>query len=396
MTKPVPPWKYLLGKWLGCVGVAAVLLTVSTTGVFLFTEYLRSQTALGEVRPYVSRGNSPIAEDRLLLESQVLTARRAIGPLMPSLTPEALADEVEVRIRAIRQTQTDFVDTLEARQRIIDEINTQRRDAYLLIEPANRETYVFRGLEAAKEMGLPVTLRYSVNSGGNDPRFTTRLTFLMDNVNPVVQEAPFAQTLALPISPGSIRSDGTLLIQIVNGDINRFELNGPESDWAGRDSISFPPDTGLEIYYPVGTYQANFFRVVLVLWMRLAFLAMVGVWAATFLAFPVASLVAFGVFLVAQSSGFMGDAVENFYPDTRQGFTWEYYKFVIRAVAIPVVWLFQFYSSLDPTGDLIDGRVLSWQTVARALAVTGTITLAIYLLAVAIFRKRELATYSGQ
>lgn len=395
MTKPVASWQYLLGKWLGCVGVAAVLLTVSSTGVFLFTEYLRDQKALGEVRPYVAKDDRSIAEDRLILESQVLTARSRVAPLMPALEPGALNEEIEAKVRALKQTRADFTDTPEERQRIGGEINIQRRDAFLLIEPGNRETFVFTGLGPAKQLGLPVTLNYSVNSGGNDPRYTSRVTFLMENVNPVVQEVPFSQALALPISPSSIRASGELLIQVVNGDVNRFELNGPQSDWAGKDSIAFPPD-GIQVFFPVGTYHANFLRVVLVLWTRLAFLAMAGIWAATFLSFPVASLVAFGVFLVAQSAGFMGYALEYFYPDTRQGFNIEYWKYIVRAVAVPVVWCFHFYADLKPTDDLVDGKMLSWTTVARAYAVTGLIIGVIYTIAVQIFKRRELATYSGQ
>ena len=54
MTKPVASWQYVLGKWLGVVGLNAVLLTVCASAVFLFTEYLRQQPARGEQSAFVT------------------------------------------------------------------------------------------------------------------------------------------------------------------------------------------------------------------------------------------------------------------------------------------------------------------------------------------------------
>ncbi len=55
--------------------LAGALVGVSTAGVFLFTEYLRSGPALGETSAYAVAGGEGISEDRFLLETQVLTAR---------------------------------------------------------------------------------------------------------------------------------------------------------------------------------------------------------------------------------------------------------------------------------------------------------------------------------
>src|SRR5690606_452420 len=77
MTKPVRPLEYLAGKWLGVISLNAALLLATASGVFLFTEYLRNQTAHGEVAPYRAlESEGPVSTDRRLLETQVLTARR--------------------------------------------------------------------------------------------------------------------------------------------------------------------------------------------------------------------------------------------------------------------------------------------------------------------------------
>ena len=59
----------------------------------------------------------------------------------------------------------------------------------------------------------------------------------------------------------------------------------PQRGIVNPKTFSFPPD-GFEISYAVSTFAANFARVLFVLWVKLAFLAMLGICAATFLAFP--------------------------------------------------------------------------------------------------------------
>lgn len=386
MTKPVAAWQYLLGKWLGVVGVAAVLLAVSSTGVFLFVGYLRDQRAIGESAPFRSAGADFIAEDREILETQVLTARESVHPILPSLDPSALVDEIGRRIERARLGDPAFRETPEERGRIMQEILNEHRDSLLAIEPGNRERYVFLGLGRAKELAESITFRYRIDSGGNDPRALLKLSFAADNMIPLVREVPPGQTLTLKLNPASIDKDGQLLLTIVNGDVYTRTPN-PET-------ITFPPDA-IEIYYPVSSYRANFIRVILVLWMKLAFLAMVGVWAATHLSFAVACLVAFGVFLMAESAGFLTESLE-YYASRGDKDEILWMRVAIRAVAVPVAFAFNFYSNLKPTQHLVEGRMLGWGAVSTGVVVLGALTSILYGMGVMIFRRRELATYSGQ
>ncbi|MFN9975367.1 MAG: ABC transporter permease subunit, partial [Phycisphaerae bacterium] len=95
MTKPVAAWQYVLGKWLGVVSLAAVLLGVTGGAVFLFTEYLRSQPANGELSAYRSADESiPITSDREILETQVLTARMGVTFTPLKLDPAAVEQSI--------------------------------------------------------------------------------------------------------------------------------------------------------------------------------------------------------------------------------------------------------------------------------------------------------------
>jgi hypothetical protein len=167
-----------------------------------------------------------------------------------------------------------------------------------------------------------------------------------------------------------------------------------ERDWRNPDVMTIPPD-GLEVSFAVGGYEGNFLRVMLVLWLKLAFLAMVGVWAATYLSFSVASLIAFGTFLIAESSGFLSTSLEYFNADDGKGNV-NYAIVVIRTIALPIAWAGKHYADLKPTANLVDGRLMDWGTVAIAAVALGLITAILYGIGVLIFSKRELATYSGQ
>jgi hypothetical protein len=391
MTKPVAAWQYVLGKWLGVAGVAAVLLGVSTAGVFLFTEYLRRQPAMGERAPFVPEQElQRVTEDRYVLEFQVLAARRSVGPEYPELTAEDEARELQNALENIRKIEGEtFLDTPERRAQILDQLRAERRTAFLTVGSGQTKTFHFPGLGG---LDSPATLRYKVEVGANDPRTFWRVTFHMLNSRDVVQTVPLGQTLTLPVAPGSIDEKGVFSVDVVNGDSGKAAQGDPA--WANAESMTFPPD-GLEVYYPAGSYRLNFARVVAVLWLKLAFLAMVGIAAATFLSFSVASLVAFGVFLLAESSGFLNTSLEYFSStDDKKNVIW--WKAAVRLVAVPVAGAFTFYSNLNPTGDLVDGRLVGWDTLALAALTLGALTALLYAVAVFVFRRRELATYSGQ
>lgn len=417
MTKPVGAWQYLLGKWLGVVGIAAVLLTVTASGVFLFTGYLRSQKAGGEDLPYVAR-STPVTEDRLVLETQVLAARVSARPVIPTLTPEDEDNELQKLLAKAKQSDVTIVDTDDAREKLRMTLREDVRAGYMSLGPGADRIFRFTGLDEVKKYNRPLTLRYKVSVGGDDPRQTTRVSFQLPNSAMRVQEVPLGQALTIPISPASVqiiepepdpatgkvppgaRATADLFIKITNGDLERAQqipADAPpevRDSWMNKESMSIPPD-GLELSYPVGGYESNFLRVVIVLWLKLAFLAMVGVWAATYLSFAVASLIAFGTFLIAESAGFLSTSLEYFNVEDSKGNT-EYWKAIVKVISSPIAWTFKHYADLKPTANLVDGRMVDWPTVATAAVVLGALTAVMYAIAVHIFRNRELATYSGQ
>lgn len=424
MTKPVRAWEYVLGKWLGVSGMAAALLCVAAAGVFLFTDYLRFQPALEERAAFVPRFGTQQTEDRNILESQVLAARVGVRPTLEPPSPRDLERAVDDRLRREMSADSTVQDTPEHRARLRAQLLKERAEQYFSLRPGETRQFDFVGLQAARPArdargrttARPMTLRYKINAGGDDPRAIYRVTFMGlgpgvffedDNqvfapapgtsppedgspppgmLSVLVREVPPGQVLRLSVNPDAIDADGRLSILVTNGDRLRGE--------APAESITFPPD-GLEVFYAAGSYRMNFLRVVVVLWLKLAFLAMVGIVCGTFLSFPVASLMAFGILLLAESAGFLRESLEWYSSRTPQGEV-VYYKVIIRAIAVPVAYAFQFYASLRPTVNLVDGRLVPWMTVVQAVAVLGGLTAVLFVAGAAIFRRRELAIYSGQ
>lgn len=402
MTKPVRAWHYVLGKWLGVVGVAAVLLGVSSTGIFLFTEYLRNQPAIGEIVSYVPRDpRTTITEDRLALEYQVLVGRATVSFSRPpeieqiavQAFQERLASEKKDREQDLSRSLPP-IDEEKLKKQVLQEVFT----AFLSVMPGDSRVYEFKGLGAARDLGLPVTFRYKVNAGANNPTDFFNITITVPQNPPHVRNVPLGQMLTELFPPTAIvdmpkkDKDGkeyfeTLLpVVITNADIERRTVN--------PQTITFPPD-GLEISYPASSFAANFFRVILVIWLKIAFLAIVGIAAATFLSFPVACLTALGVFFVAESSSFMNKALEFYSVYDQKDDAVQVDRLIIKPIARLLSDTFQFYGDLSPTGNLVEGRLVPWSQVIYAGGVFFIIIAALFAVGAFILQKRELATYSG-
>lgn len=387
MTKPVSAWQYLLGKWLGISALNAVMLGVCASGVFLFTDYLRGRPALEETRAFVPRSPTTLmTEDRMILETQVLAANLKVQADGPRIDAVQFERSVEARLEAQKAASPGFVpteqDRLTARRKFYEEL----MQAYRTIEPGQYEYYRFGDLQHARRLNTLLTLRYKIQAGGNEPDQIYRVGFIFSGMQPIVRESGLNQMQTLTLPSTLVDERGNLDVMIINGD--------PYTGVPNPLSFTLPPD-GLNISYPAATFQGNFLRVVGVLWVKLAFLAMVGLAAGTFLSFPVAALVSLGVFIIAEGTPFLSRSLENYSSYTPDGRV-IYFNVVIETIATGIAWVFRTYGNLRPVERLVQGELLEWRTVGSAVGVLAGWTAGLYGIGVAILRRRELAIYSGQ
>ncbi len=97
---------------------------------------------------------------------------------------------------------------------------------------------------------------------------------------------------------------------------------------------------------------------------------------------------------MAETAGFLSNSVDLYNTTDHDG-NLVFWRVVVVWISARVSELFGVYTRLDPVGRLVDGQLMSWSTVAYGTIVLAIVTLLLYGLGVAIFRKRELAIYSG-
>jgi len=194
--------------------------------------------------------------------------------------------------------------------------------------------------------------------------------------------------IGIPVE--AIAEDGTLRVTIVNGAM----MEGGrimQAPW----SMNFDAD-GLEVLHRVGGFEGNFLRAMLVDWGKLVFIAALGVSAAGVLSFPVAVLVAMTIFIVGSMSPFLEIAVEQFAVPIDAPWFMQVFEVFIRGFVGSVQWLLAPFASVGSSTDLVDGRVIPWGSVVRAVGLIGMLWSA---LAFAIggwaFSRKEIAIYSG-
>jgi hypothetical protein len=334
-----------------------------------------------------------VSRDRMILETQVLSARSRVKPDEPlKIADPEFLKEVKAYVEDRRAQDPAFAQDDQTFKQVLEDLHKSYTLNYRSIRVGDYRDYWFTGLAAARQHNTPLTLRYTIDSGSNDPTAIYKITFMVEGVLLPPQEVGLGQPHTVTFYPSVVDDEGRVGLRIINGAVVQAP-DGSMQVMPNPDLISFQPNN-LELFYTAGTYQGNFFRVAAILWVKLAFLSMLAIAASTFLSFPVACLIAFSVFIGAEGSGFLKNSLEYYSAADLKGNV-NPLKVVIRAVGLAVAGMFSVYSNLKPTTRLVDGRLLTWSSMAFGTAVLLAWTGALFGLAVAIFRRRELATYSG-
>ena len=165
--------------------------------------------------------------------------------------------------------------------------------------------------------------------------------------------------------------------------------------FANGATLMFDADE-FEILWQASSFQSNFVRAMIVNWVKLGFLAMLGVVASTFLSFPVAMLLAFTVFLGGSMTPFISTSLSQFRPDEDAILLIKIVQMVIAAIARAAEWLLRPFGEASPNRLVVEGRLVSLGAVVRDFVVIGLFWCGtVLLVGWAVLRRRELATYSG-
>ena len=139
----------------------------------------------------------------------------------------------------------------------------------------------------------------------------------------------------------------------------------------------------LEVLYKADSFTANYIRACLLILAQTIFLAALGVFAASWLSYPVAILCCLVIFFAGTISGFI---LESF--DFLAGNIGGIYQFTFR----PIISTLPAFDRLNPAQYIVPGRLLSLAVLAKVVFVMVCIKAALLFIAtIWIFNRREIA-----
>lgn len=401
LTKPVSRSGYLLGKWIGIMALNLLLMAVAGVGVFAFVQVIASQQEMD-------------ALDRQAVTEQVLVARESAQP-QPVLA-SALQIDFKDRIEALRLRNPERfgspdepISSVTPEQRRQVELEAMRE--WMTIQPRNSETYRFTGLTAAKEAGRTLQVRIKPKLAGSTPDNRVRL-------NLRVNDRPFIDArLGTPGLP-PIRDNTFHTLYIDSQQISPegvIDLTIANVIVAGVDqpSVSFAPGEGLELFYRVGGFGTNLAKGLLVLWVRMGFLAALGLAASTFLGFPVACLLCFLVYFAAVGSDYLSESLSSYAAVPKDAVPWwdkiwltvgkffsligsgelfDAFKLVIRVIGEAFTFVVPPMARYAPITRIADGRAVGTDMLLGVVWRIGIVSSGVVgAVAAAIFSRKEIA-----
>jgi hypothetical protein len=394
LTKPVSRLGYLLGKWVGIMSLNFAILTIAGVSVFLYLQYLRS---------------APVADglqgdlDRLAVEEEILTARVEALPVYETLTNEQIAERVEQLIEADPDIRDEESIRVALRQKLRKEVQEQFLAKQRSIPPTvgggyYSHSYRFEELQHAKKTGTPLTFKYAFHIGAADEHEAHKAGFVYNDDLSTKHVVTYVPTMThVTMIPAYLIDDNGVL------EITIYNLFEPKSDYYGKGTMSFDKG-GIELLYRVGDFEPNFFRAIFVLWIKLAFLAALGLATSTFLSFPVACLITLTIFASGTLAPYLSQALQQYVPPSSSAIDfgniahlieWGFEN-VIKGIAEAIVFVLDGFGASRPTDQLVNGMLVSWASVLKGVVTIGLLWSGLVLaVGTIVLRKRQLAIYSG-
>ena len=371
VTKPIARWQIWLGKWVGIVSLNAVLLAIAGGCVFGLLQWRATQL--------------PVAQQKILQE-QVLVAR---GSAKEANSEADINAETERILQdRLKSNPVDRVDVPEVRKQIRERVKAD----FQLVPPSYQRAWqIDLGFAKNYLAGKPLQLRVKFNSAQKSASGTFAAVWQVG----VPQKTKFWQSQPMSLAPDTFHefsippdlfdANGVLTISFVNPN---------------DTALLFPLDEGMEVLYPEGGFALNFARGLGIIFCWMALLAALGLMAASFLSFPVATFFALGLLVVGLSSDTLAESVASGSVAAGNEETGVAGYSVADVVLIPAfkgaLTVISLVKSYSPVEALSSGRSITWSELATAFAQIVLLVGGIFsVVGIFFFNRRELATAQG-
>lgn len=410
VTKPLPRWQYVLGRWLGLAMLNALLLSLSFASIYGLTRYLRTFPTLNEQK--LKAGLLPegaVDLDRLAVDTEVLTARADYKPDPFDISGEVQSDwdkqiketepDVLIKNRIRREMQEDRLNNLHSeipvtqeeveqaysdrgrRQREMQQMQEQLRQyvlsTKLMVKPAQTLEFTFSHVDPPQRMDEPLELRYRLRPSYTPSSMQIRTGWVAQTANGPVQlssQSDSTESMASVLIPPEV---------VLNGKVTLYYIN---PNMQPPISVRLDP-AEMTLLVRSGHFATNLLRGGAMMMLRLMFLAALGLLFGVFLSFPVACLACLLALGVGMASGFIVDAT-TFHDSVK----YDWLDYACHYLASATLYVLPQLGSTSPVDSLVDGQLVRLSRLGeelyKGLGVRTAFTLA---LACLIFQRRELA-----
>lgn len=374
VTKPIPRWQYVIGKWVGVLQVLTALLVFSALLIYGMARLLASAQPVDAI-------------DAFTLKHEVLTARAHSAVFVPDFSAPA-ERLIEQMIEDGRYNDQTKIRPAKVRADLIKAY----RQGWRVIKPGEVRKYEFHDLGLVdRSAGKAMQLRYKAKGMGYAMDETLQTAWVFgnprdaDQAGPVLRRDVMDRYHVIQFPASCVSPDGTLTIRVQNIDHDR-------ADGHRGATIAFEAGEGFEVLYEIGSFEGNMGRMLFLVWCRVVVIASIAILSATFLSYPVACLLAFMFYILAISGSYVIDAMG--FGGAESG-AFGIARPAIKAALEVLYWLMPKFSEYDGLPNFVDGRnvTLMWdlQSAGKLVLVLSTILL---MIACLVFRRRQVAELS--
>jgi hypothetical protein len=363
-VKPVTAWQVWLGKWLGIMVLNGILLSLSGVSVFYMMQKRAAQLP---------------EEQQQILRDEIFVARGSakekptdIEPIVDEMMAERLEENPE-----LANMDRSFV-----REQLTQQVVAMQQ----VVQPGYRRRWpIYVGdPEELKDQPLYLRVKFFTSTPYDTgtyiafwdigPEGAQRLRI----ENSISPESP----IQFEIQPNMLDSDGVLMVDFEN--------------W-NQKALLFPLEDGVEVLYKRGNFGPNFARGLILIYCWLGFLAALGLMAASFLSFPIATFFTLAMLFIGFSNGTLSQIIEErgiTGVNSNTGMTAA--PSIIDSVAVSaaegLLYTINMVREFSPVDKLSTGRMITWWQVGRGVfQIVFVMGGLIGLLGVVILSQRELA-----
>jgi len=380
MTKPVPRWQFILGKWTGMMLLNAAFLGFAGLVIYGMIHYIRWS-------------HPPIDPKRDVAElaNEVLVARHALKPRLPDFSRLAEKEFQQNLEEGLYANVPDFSAAAEK-----ERLGKKHDARWRVVGPLDDRTFEFENVLCDRSPGKEIQIRYKANVSQYPWDEIFRAWWRVGDYRKGTQEwdVPIRHRVGLRhtirIPAAAVADDHTLRVRF-------FNENPFADERQAGNVIEFRKSDEIEVLFVVGSFGGNLIRALIIIYCKLLFLGALAILAATVFSFPVACLTAFTVYILAGSRAFLGDALDMAINDTG-GWTTNLKEFAARGIAQVyqvLCWVVPDFARFDPVETLVNGRNVPLVWVLQAMSDLVLLkTLIVLGLAMLLFHRREVAEVS--